>query len=122
MTLRELYQKMDGDYDAAMRTMMTESIAGRMIVRLPDDPNYARLMSALETMNGTELFEAAHALKGVCGSLGLKKLSDAAAEMCEEFRPGRERTWTDDQVREHAAEITRLYDQAVGGIREYAGQ
>jgi len=122
MTLRELYQKMDGDYDAAMRTMMMESIAGRMIVRLPDDPNYGRLISALETMNETEIFEASHALKGVCGNLGLKKLSDAAAEMCDAFRPGRERTWTDGQVQEHAAEITRLYEQAIAGVREYTGQ
>jgi HPt (histidine-containing phosphotransfer) domain-containing protein len=65
------------------------------------------------------MFETAHAMKGVCGNLGLAGLADAASQIAEEYRPGNTRTMTDDDVQAKLDEIAALYKLTVKGIREY---
>ena len=122
MTLQELYDRMEGDYQAALKVMMMDKLVARMIVKLPADGSAARLLAAGERMDATELFEGAHALKGISASLGLRKLSDLAAGICEEFRPGNPRALSDAEVRVKLEEIRALYDKTVSAIREYEGQ
>ena len=70
-------------------------------------------------MDPTQLFETAHAAKGVCGNLGLMKLSNMASDIAEEFRPGSSRTMSDDEVKALLAEIAALYETTANGIAEY---
>ena len=70
-------------------------------------------------MDPTLLFESAHAVKGVCGNLGLTKLAAAASEIAEEFRPGNPRTLTDAQVSERIRGIAELYAKTAEGIGRY---
>ena len=119
MTLHELYTKVEGDYEAAKRTLMMDSLIGKMIVRFPEDPNCGRMLEAGKTMDAAGLFEGAHALKGVAGSLGLAKLSAMAGEITEEFREGRPRSKSDDEVREKLEEVRRLYETTLEAIKEY---
>ncbi len=122
MTVAELYERMEGDYQAALRVMMADSMIGRMIRMFPADGSCGKLLSAGEAMDAAGLFESAHALKGLSGSLGLMKMSSMASEMCEEFRPGRERKMTDGEVRERLDSIRALYEKIVGAIREFEAQ
>ena len=122
MTVQELYQAIEGDYSAALKVMMMEPLVSRMIVKLPDDPNCEKLLKAGEAMDGNGLFEAAHALKGTTASLGLLKLSGMASEVCEEFRPGRARTLSDEEVKARLEEIRALYEKTVKGIRAFSGR
>ena len=73
-------------------------------------------------MDGTLLFESAHALKGVCANLGLAELARAAGEITEEYRPGASRKLTDDEVRQKLDSIGKMYQRAVEGIQEYIAE
>ncbi|MBR0265919.1 MAG: Hpt domain-containing protein [Clostridia bacterium] len=119
MTVKELYERMGGDYDAAVKIMMMDSMIAKFIVKVPDDPTYGRLMAAVETMDTAGIFEAAHTLKGVAANFGLTKLSTLASELTEEFRPGRERQMSDEEVREKLEAIRKLHEQTVEGIRAF---
>ena len=70
-------------------------------------------------MDATELFEASHAVKGVCANLGLVTLSGAASEISEEFRPGNPRKLSDDEVKERIGKISAMYERTAEGIRQY---
>jgi HPt (histidine-containing phosphotransfer) domain-containing protein len=119
MTVKELYDRIDGDYGAALKIMMADTMIAKFIARVPDDPTYGRLMAAAETMDPEGLFEAAHTLKGVTANFGLTKLSTLASRLTEEFRPGKERTMSDEEVREMLEAIRKLYTQTVDGIRAF---
>ena len=119
MTLKELYGQIGGDYDAALRIMMMESLAGRMIVKFAEDSTFEKLMAAGETMDPESLFHEAHTLKGVAANLGLTSLSRQAGELCEEFRPGHERTMSDEEVRDRLKNLKTCYDQTIAGIQAY---
>jgi len=121
MTVQELYDRIGGDYEAAKKIMMMDQIIGRMIVKYTDDSSCAALNSAVETMDPGKLVESAHTLKGVSANLGLKEISSRASILADEFRPGRSRTMSDDQVREKVNELTALDRKAKEGIREFAG-
>ena len=119
MTVKELYERIEGDYGAALKIMMADTMIAKFIVRVPDDPTYGRLMAAAEAMDPEGLFEAAHTLKGVTANFGLTKLSTMASNLTEEFRPGKERTMSDEEVREKLEAIRKLYTQTVDGIRAF---
>ena len=119
MTLRELYSEIGGDYEQALRVLRAEKLIDKHIRRLPANGVAGRLADAGRTMNPAELFEAAHALKGVCANLGLTLLSGMASEIAEEYRPGNPRTLSDAEVSAKISAIEELYAKTADGIRRY---
>ena len=121
MTLQELYQSIGGDYEQALRVLRMDKLIDKHIRKLTKNGVVEQLLAAGESMDATQLFEAAHAAKGVCGNLGLKTLSDMASEIAEEYRPGNARSLSDAQVGDKLAEIAALYRRTAEGIRQYEG-
>jgi len=119
MTVQELYTNIGGDYAAAKKILMMDKMISRFIVKLLDDKSCPRLLEAGETMDPVGLFEGAHALKGVCGNLGLLSLSKAAGVITEEFRPGHARAMSDAEVGEQLDAIRTQYQKTIEGIRAY---
>ncbi len=119
MTLSELYQTIGGDYDQALRVLHIEKLIDKHIRKFPKNGVVDTLLDAGKTMDPTGLFETAHAVKGVCANLGLTVLSDAAAEITEEFRPGNARKLSDAEIGEKLHNIEDMYNRIKEGIRQY---
>ena len=121
MTLQELYQIIEGDYDQAIRVLRMEKLVDKHIRKFTSNGVVEGLLAAEKTMDPTELFEKAHAVKGVCSNLGLTKLADAASLIADEYRPGKARSMSDDEVKEKLRFIGELYEKTVAGIQRYEG-
>ena len=119
MNLQELYQEIGGDYDEAIKVLRMDKLVDKHIRKLPNNGVVDGLLAAGESMDPTELFEKAHAMKGVCANLGLVNLSNAASEITEEYRPGNPRKLSDDEVRAKMESIRAMYEKTVDGIRRY---
>ena len=119
MTVQELYNRIDGDYTQATNVLRMDKLIDKHIRKLPQNGVVDKLIEAGETMDATALFESAHAMKGVCGNLGLVKLAAAASELSEEFRPGNPRNFTDEEVKEKIAGISGLYEKTKAEIQIY---
>lgn len=122
MTLQELYASIEGNYEQACRVLRIEKLIDKHIRKLPDNPIFQRLFDAADAMNPTELFESAHAIKGVCGNLGLTKMASFASTLSEEFRPGNSRRMSDDEVRSVVTDAHALYEKTKNCISAYIGQ
>ena len=122
MTLEELYASIGGDYEQALRVLRVEKLVDKHIRKLTKNGVVDSLLAAGEAMDPTELFEAAHAVKGVCSNLGLTGIADLASDIAEEYRPGNPRTITDDEVKEKLQSIADQYDRAKAGIEQYAAE
>jgi HPt (histidine-containing phosphotransfer) domain-containing protein len=119
MNIQELYQSIDGDYDQAIRVLRVDKLVDKHIRRFVDNDVVDGLLTAGGSMNPTDLFEAAHAVKGVTANLGLSKLSDMASEITEEYRPGNERKLSDEDVKLKIEAIRELHEQIVDKIQKY---
>ena len=119
MTIKELYSEIGGDYEQAIRVLRMDKLIDKHIRKLTKNGVAEGLINAGKTMDPTELFEAAHAMKGVCANLGLVTLSEKASELAEEYRPGSSRTFSDSEVSDRIAEIEALYKKTADGIRKY---
>ncbi len=122
MTLRELYDGIGGSYDQAISVLRIEKLIDKHIRKIPENAVFAALNAAGETLDGTAVFESAHAIKGVCLNLGLVNIAAVASELSEEFRPGKERRMTDREVREKIAEIEKMRKRAAELIAVYSAQ
>jgi HPt (histidine-containing phosphotransfer) domain-containing protein len=119
MTIAELYEMIGGNYDHAIQIMRKDKMISKYILKLESSGVYENLMEAGESMDAAGLFESAHAMKGVCGNLGLDDLAEAAERITEEFRPGSERKYTDEEVKELIAKVDELYTKTAEGIKQY---
>lgn len=119
MTLQELYAQIDGNYEQAIRVLRVEKLMDKHIRKLTKNGVVEKLLEAAGEMDPVQMFETAHAMKGVCGNLGLSRLSEMASDIAEEFRPGNERKMTDEAVKAEVEEIRSLYGKTAEGIRRY---
>ena len=119
MTLQELYLEIGGDYDQAVRVLRMDKLIDKHIRKLTQNGVVDNLINAGTRMDNTELFESAHAMKGVCANLGLTKLSEMASEIAEEYRPGNPRKLTDADVSDRIGKIEELYKKTADGIQKY---
>ena len=120
MTLQELYQNMEGDYDQALRVLRMDRLVDKHIRKFPQNISMDELIAAKEDLNPERLFDSSHALKGICASLGLKGIADIATEISDEFRPGSSRKMTDEEVVAKIEQIARLYQKAKEEILRYS--
>ncbi len=119
MTIAELYEQIGGNYEHAVQIMKKDKMINKYLLKLGSSGVGESLMAAAETMDPTQLFESAHAMKGVCGNLGLDELSAAASEITEEFRPGGQRSYSDEEVKTMIARVNELYQKTIDGIKQY---
>ena len=119
MTIKELYANIGGNYDQAVRVMKADKLIDRYVRKLKNSAVGETLVAAGKTMDPQQLFDSAHAMKGVCSNLGLDALAAAADAITEEFRQGNPRRMTDDEVRSKLADIAALYAKTVEGIARY---
>ncbi len=119
MTLQELYESIDGSYEQAAKVLRVDKLIEKHIKKFADNGVVEKLLEAGETLDPEEMFETAHALKGICGNLGLTKLYDLASELSDEFRPGNERQHSDEEVRATLDEVKAVYDKTTAGIIAY---
>ena len=119
MTLQELYQEIGGDYDQAMKVLRMEKLLDKHIRRFSANGVVEALLEAGKSMDPTEMFERAHAMKGVCGNLGLVSMAELASSIAEEFRPGNSRTMTDEALKDKLQSISDQYLRAKEGIKRY---
>ena len=122
MTVQELYERIDGNMQSALRILQMDKMVARFIVRYLDEPSCGKLLEAYESGDGQGVFEAAHALKGVCANLGLDKLSAAASEICEQFRPGAARTLSEAELSEKVDALRALHERTVEGITAFKAE
>ena len=120
MTLNELYSAIGGDYEAATKVLRIEMLIDKHIRKLPANGIFAGLTAAGVSMDGTAIFESAHAIKGVCSNLGLLGMAHIAEELCEEFRPGNPRTMSDDEVKAKIGQVDGMFKKAAAVISEYS--
>ena len=119
MTIQELYQTIDGDYDQALRVLRVEKLVDKHIRKFTQNGVVDELLKAGESMNPVELFEAAHAMKGVCANLGLTGLSCVASEIAEEYRPGNPRKLSDEEIKARIETIRGMYSRTVEAVQSY---
>lgn len=119
MTLQELYQNIDGSYEQAVNVLRMDKLIDKHIRKFPQNGVTEALIDAGKSMDPTQLFEASHALKGVCANLGLVKMAEAASDISEQYRPGNTPKLSDEEVRARLDEIERLYTKTKQCIRQY---
>lgn len=88
MTVSELYKAVGGDLENVLERLGDMEIAEHFLLKFPDDNSYPLLMQSLQSRDLQRAFQAAHTLKGVCLSLGFKRLGDCSVTVCEKLRMG----------------------------------
>lgn len=117
MTLQELYTNIDGNYDHAVQIMKTDRLIDKYIRKFSNNAFADKLTEA--DGDRAKLFEVAHAMKGVCGNLGLDTLAKEAGVITEECRSGGRHVMVDYQLKRAVDELVKRIRETEAGIKEY---
>lgn len=80
-------KKLGADTESGLaRCVNNEEFYLKMVGLSLQDDKFEKLRSAIEAGDLDSAFEAAHALKGVLGNVGLTQLFEPVSEMTEELR------------------------------------
>lgn len=88
MELKELYEKIGGDYDDVMMRFGKETRIKRFLGLFLKDTSFSELQTGIEARDWETAFRAAHTLKGVAGNMSFEKLRASASELTEAIRGG----------------------------------
>lgn len=88
MTLSELYEAVGGDLENVLGRLGDIETAEYFVLKFQNDLSYSMLMQSLQENDLQSAFQAAHTLKGVSLSLGLKRLGDCSGALCEKLSKG----------------------------------
>jgi chemotaxis protein histidine kinase CheA len=119
VTLKELYETIGGDYEQALRVLRMDKLVDKHIRKYVKNGVVEKLIDAGNRMDPNEMFECAHAVKGISGNLGLRELSEMASEIAEEFRAGNVRRMSDEEVAKKLSDIDARFRTTADGIRAY---
>lgn len=109
---RELEQAGIRTEQALERFMGNEMLLERFLKKFLDDPNYGKLMKAMEEGDPKSAFKAAHTLKGVAGNLSMEPLMDAAGRITEALRKDR---WEEAEALK--PRIRAVYEETAGALK-----
>lgn len=86
MTVKECYEKLQGDYEDIIGRFGREDLVERFMLKYRDDRSVELLHSSMDSGNIEEQFRAAHTLKGVSSNLAFTKLGEIAVRLTEQLR------------------------------------
>ncbi|MBO4366563.1 MAG: Hpt domain-containing protein [Clostridia bacterium] len=113
MTLQEFYEAVGGNYEESMRRLMNDTIARRFLVKFLDAEDYPKMVEAFENKDYDNAFLYSHNLKGVALNLGMDALGNAAGELCETVRGGKEPVPYPDALLEQVGDEYRRATEAI---------
>ena len=117
LTIQEVYEKINGDYEDVLTRLPREELVKKFAVKFLDDPSFDQLVKSLEEDNQEEAFRAAHTLKGVCMNLGFKILYKSTYNITEALRPGNPNI-SKDELHNLFKQLDKDYNIVINGIKE----
>ena len=88
MTLREIYEKIGGDYDLVLSRLLDDGRIRKFLLKFVDSRMDVSIRQALEAGDYETAFREAHSLKGVCANLSLGALEASSTALTEALREG----------------------------------
>lgn len=114
MTLKEFYDKIEGDFDGTVARLGSEAFAEKFVIRFLNDDSFKLLRDSLKAEDFDEAFRGAHTLKGLCLTLGFSKLAKSGSDITEALRAGKH-----GEAREMMTAVSRDYSETISAIKEF---
>lgn len=115
MTLRECYEQLGCDYEAAVKRLCgKEEMLAKFVKKFPADPTYNGLVESYEGGDAPTAFRMAHTLKGLTLNFGFDKLQKSGSELCEALR-GKDEIPEDSKALYEA--VKRDYEEVVTAVK-----
>ena len=120
MTLKEFYVGIDGNYDEALKRLMSEKFMLRFLGKFAEGGDFAAMMEAIRAEDWEAVFRYSHNLKGVCLNLELGRLARSATAICDAVRGGPPATDLSGMAKQ-AEEDYALVMEGIRALQESAG-
>lgn len=103
------------DYtEVMMRFSNQEQIYFKFLNKFCEDPSFSLLLEAYANKDAKKMEQCAHTLKGVCGNIGLSKMSELLQGIVFKLR----QEASVDAVAVELEEVSGLYDTVVSVMKE----
>lgn len=122
MTPKELYDRLEGDYNDMLGRLGMDALIARFVVKFVDDQSVPQLFAAWEAGDEKAAFNAAHQSKGVAANLSLTKVQNLASQICEALREGNEELRASTDVDALVDELRDVYGFTIDTLKDFAAQ
>lgn len=115
MTVKNVYDEIDGNYDEIMGRMNSEEFIATLLGMFLQDESYGQLTACMESENYQDAFRAAHNMKGLCANISMSGLGGVAEEITEALRDGKDV----EKAKALMPVLTERYQKTVETIKRF---
>lgn len=113
MPLKEIYEKLNGDYEGVVARLMKEERVEKYLRKFGAGDDYNGIADAIGNEDWETAFRNVHSLKGMSANLGLTQLFNASDVLCEELRGGK----PDKDISDMLESVRKEYELTIETIR-----
>ncbi len=114
MTLKEFYEKIDGDYDSVKGRLCNDEIIKKFVLKFLNEKSYEELMMAANANDVENALLAAHKMKGVVSNLSFDKLFGVLTELLGWLRQENQDTVNMELIEQ----VKEYYQETISLIQE----
>jgi len=118
MTVKECYEKLNGNYSDVMERLESEKFVSKYLIRFIDLTDFDDMIKAINEKNWECGFRASHNLKGTCLNLSFTELAHSSSELCETMRHGAPEKDNSALV----AKVTEDYKVVMDALKQYKSE
>ena len=114
MNIREIYENIGADYNAALRRFLNEERIEKYLLLMMKDGTMDQLKQAVEKQDYENAFRAAHSLKGISLNMEMTLLAEASSALSDYLK-----FWEREGFEQQEADrLFRLTAAAYSVVRE----
>lgn len=113
MTVKEFYERLGEDYNEVFERIGNDAWIVKYLKKFVNDGSHESLNTGFKAADWDTVFRTSHSMKGIAVNLGLIKLSNVSANLCETVRNGAPETDVTDLVKAVNDEYNRVLSAIV---------
>ena len=115
MTLKEVYEKTNSDFEDAMERLGSEKFISKYLLKFMDLTDFDDMINAIQIKDWDTGFKASHNLKGIALNMSFTNLARSGSELCETMRHGQPKS----DISELVAKVSNDYKQIMSVLEKY---
>ena len=115
MTVKEVYEQTNSDYEDAMERLGSEKLISKYLLKFMDLTDYSDMINSIQIKDWDGGFKASHNLKGIALNMSFTELARSGSELCDTMRHGAPKT----DISELVSKVSSDYKTIMNILEKY---
>ncbi len=110
MTIKEVYEQTNSDYEDAMERLGSEKLISKYLLKFMELTDFNDMIKAISIKDWDNGFKTSHNLKGIALNMSFTELARSGSELCDTMRHGAPKSDISELVNKVSADYQAIME------------